>query len=206
MTNQLFSQDLECDCDSMEITEENIYKCEYQYFGNGSKLYWQWNCDSAWLTFENKEKLILKSCESETVYGCQKAGLGFLKEYPNYLLFQYEWTSGCCNSPDVVFISKENGTEIKRISKNQFVWGDIEKDYSLYFFDSTLTSLVVLDHLTDNEFSLGFEKNEVDNSAQINEVLSLTYLFKNIQKNKTELTFEFKSKDGNFDSKRIDIK
>ena len=68
LTNiQLYSQQLECSCDSMEIIEENRYKCEYQNFENGSRLYWQWNCDSAWLTFENKEKVILKTCENETV-------------------------------------------------------------------------------------------------------------------------------------------
>ncbi|WP_373397828.1 hypothetical protein V8V91_25460 [Algoriphagus halophilus] len=158
---QMFSQQLECACDSMEIAEENRYKCEIQNFQNGSQLYWQWNCDSSWLTFENKEKVILKSCENETVYGCQRAGLGFLKEYKNYLLFQYEWISGCCASPDMVFINKETGKEIKRIPHEQFVWGDIEKDYLLYFSDSTFTSLILLDHLTDKKINLNLPLNKL---------------------------------------------
>jgi hypothetical protein len=190
----------------MNIAEENQYNCEYQNFQNGSRLYWQWNCDSAWLTFENNEKLLLKSCEDETVYGCQRAGLGFLKEYPSYLLFQYEWISGCCASPDILFISKKTGKEIERITQDLFVWGDIENDYLLYFSDTTFTSLVYLNHLTDKKYNIQFEPNKIDSLAQTREVLRLTELFENIQKNEDELTFELKLKNGEMIKKRIEIK
>ena len=148
----------------MEIAEENGQKCEFQNFQNGSRLYWQWNCDSSWLTFENKEKVILKSCENETVYGCQRAGLGFLKEYKHYLLFQYEWISGCCASPDMVFINKETGKGIKRISQGQIVWGKREKDYQLYFSDSPFTALVLIVLLTYKKFKLEFPRKKIDKS------------------------------------------
>lgn len=203
---KIFSQQLECACDNMKIAEENRYKCETQYFQNGSSLYWQWNCDSSWLTFENKEKVILKSCENETVYGCQRAGLEFLKEYNNYLLFQYKWITGCCASPDMVFISKETGKEIERISQEQFVWGDTDKDYLLYFSDSTYTSLILLDHLTDKKNKLEFAPNQIDNSVIVNQVLRLTDLFENIEKNENLLTFDFRSDDGALTSKRIEMK
>ncbi len=188
------------------MAEENRYECEYQSFQNGSRLYWQWNCDSAWLTFENKETVILKSCKNETVYECQRTGLGFLKEYPNYLLFQYQWTSGCCASPDIIFISKESGKEINRISQDQFVWGDLEKDYLLYFSDSSSTSLTLLDNLTEKVYKMEFHANEIDKSIRENQVLQLTDLFKNIQKTDKALTFEFVSFRGNLEQKRIEIK
>jgi hypothetical protein len=190
----------------MEIAEENRYKCDFENFQNGSRLYWQWNCDSTWLTFENKQKVILKTCENETVYGCQRAGLGFLKEYPDYLLFQQEWISGCCVSPDIVFISKKTGKEIKRIPKDQFVWGDIENDYLLYFSDTSLTSLVYLDHFTEKKYKMEFNPNQIDNSAHKNQVLRLTDLFENIQKNENELTFELKLDNGEMAKRRIELK
>ena len=203
---QLYSQQLECFCDSMEIIEENRYKCEYQNFENGSRLYWQWNCDSAWLTFENKEKVILKTCENETVYGCQRGGLGFLKEYPNYLLFQHKWISGCCDSPDMIFLNKETGMELKRIPKDQFVWGDIEKDYLLYFSDTTFTSLILLDHMTDKMYTMKFESNQIENSLGKNQVMRLTDLFENIEKDENELVLEFRSDNGKMTQKRIKLK
>lgn len=204
--NQLYSQKLECDCDSMEIAEENLYKCEYQNFENGSRLYWQWNCDSAWLTFENKEKVILKTCENETIYSCQRTGLSFLKEYPNYILFQHKWISGCCASPDIVFISKETGKEIDRVLQDQFVWGDIEQNYLLYFSDTTFTSLIMLNHLTDKKYLMKFAPNQIENSARQNKVLRLTDLFKNIEKNENELGFILRLDNGQMTQKRIELK
>ncbi|GAA0880120.1 hypothetical protein GCM10009119_30900 [Algoriphagus jejuensis] len=153
--------------------------------------------------FENNEKVVLKSCENETVYGCERTGLGFLKEYPNYLLFQYKWISGCCASPDIIFISKESGKEINRISQDQFVWGDLEKNYLLYFSDSSFTSLALLNHSTEKIYSLEFHVNQIDNSIRENQVLQLTDLFKNIQKTDRALTFEFLSEQGRLEQKRI---
>ncbi len=202
---QAYSQELECSCDKAEIAKENKYECDYQSFQNGSRLYWQWNCGSAWLTFENKQKVVLKSCENETIYECQRTGLGFLKEYPNYLLFQYKWISGCCTSPDIIFISKESGKEINRISQDQFVWGDLEKDYLLYFSDSCFTSLTLLDHRTEKVYKVEFHANQIDKSIRKNQVLQLTDLFKNIQKTERALSFEFLSEQGRLEQKRIKI-
>lgn len=112
-------------------------------------------------TFENKDKQVIKSCEVSDVYECERTGLHLLKEYPNYLLFNYKWTSGCCTPPDIVFISKENGKEIKRINNDQFIGGDIDENYLLYFSDTTYKKLIYLDHYTDIQYFVPFEKGEV---------------------------------------------
>jgi hypothetical protein len=42
---------------------EDIYDCKPVKLKSGSKLYWNYNCDSTWLTFENRyrKKNILDS-------------------------------------------------------------------------------------------------------------------------------------------------
>ncbi len=201
-----FSQGANCNCDQIEINPENQYKCDTIIFENRAMLYWQWNCDSAWLTFENTKKLILKSCNEMNVYECNRTGLNFLKEYPNYLLFQYKWISGCCTPPDLIFLNKENGNELKRISNSQFIWGDIDENYALYFSDTTYTKLIYLDNNTDKEYFFQFDNEQVNKSVTKNQVLQLTDLFKHFKKDDNFFVFDFMSSNGNFEQIRIEIK
>lgn len=200
------AQEPSCGCDKKKATPENQYKCDTTFFSNGAKLYWQRNCDSTWLTFENKKKLILKSCEKMDVYECQRTGLDFLKEYQNYLLFQYKWISGCCTPPDIVFIDKINGNEIKRIPNDQFVWGDIDENYVLFFSDTTYTHLIYLNNNTDKEYTLQFENGQIDKSIVKNHVLQLTDLFNNFNKNGNDFRLDYKTNEGVFKNLKIEFK
>lgn len=201
-----FSQKSNCGCDKKKINPENQYRCDTTFCSNGAKMYWQWNCDSAWFVFENKEKIILQSCRETDVYECQRTGLDFLKEYPNYLLFQHKWISGCCTPPDIVFVNKENGRELKRITNNLFVWGDIDENYVLYFSDTIYTDLIYLDHNTEKEYSLRFDKAEIEKSVAKNQVLQLTDLFKNFKKDENDFTFDFKTSEGVIKEMNIELK
>ncbi len=137
------SLESQCDCLELGLIEENQYNCDTTFFDNGAFLYWQLNCDSTWLTFENRQKVILKSCEKEMLLECKRIGLLFIKEYPNYILFIHEWISGCCTTPDLVFISKENGLELNRVSKYQFIWGDANLTMLYIFLIRLIRSLFI---------------------------------------------------------------
>lgn len=195
----LYQEELDCTC------ENKKYDCDILELENGAKLYWQRNCDSAWFTFENKNKIILKMCEDELFESCQKTGLNFLKEYPNYLLFQYRWVSGCCQPPDVVFISKDKGTEINRVYSSQFVWGDIDENYLLYFSDTTYTELIFLNHNSEKKNSIDFKSGVVLTSGKENNVLSTNSLFKDFILKESEFLFNFRLKDGSWVNKSISL-
>lgn len=205
-TLNLFSQNLLCGCDKLEINSENHYICDTTLFSNGAKIYWQWDCDSAWLIFENKEKIILKSCYETDVYECDRTGLIFLKEYPNYLLFQYKWISGCCTSPDIVFINKLTGNEIKRIPKDQFVWGDTDDDYVLYFSDTTFTKLIYMDNNTDSQYNIAFNKDQVTKSIVKYNIIQFTDIFEQFKKYDNFFVFNFKTAEGKFEKIKIELK
>lgn len=196
---------LDCSCDNRDMVEENTFQCSVLSLDNDAKLYWQWNCDSAWLTFENTDKVILKSCDQETVYGCDRIGLQFLKEYSNYLLFQYQWISGCCDSPDMVFLSKETGIEIRRIPKEQFVWGEVENDYLLHFSDTTLTSLVFLDHRSEKQYHVEFDTGEIEGLMNANNAIYVKDLFSNFQRSEDEFSFSMRSEDSGTTTHHIDL-
>lgn len=110
--------------------EENKTFCDTTHLTKGAKIYYQWDCNSTWLTFENKEKIILKSCPDIDPVLCSRLGLNFMKEYSSYFLFKHDWISSCGSPPDLVFINKENGKELKRISNELFLWGNLEDNYT----------------------------------------------------------------------------
>ena len=201
----IYSQKKNCGCDKSNLTKSNIFKCDTTIFTNGAKLYWQSNCDSSCLTFENKVKRVLKTCKEINELVCDKAGLFFLKEYPSYLLFEYKWISGCCDSPDIIFYSKEAGLELNRISKELFVWVDIDKNYLLYFSDTTYNSLICLNHYTDIKHVLSFDKGKIIKSLECNHVLQLAELFENFREENGCLTFNFKDFDRKIEQFKIDI-
>lgn len=179
-------------CFEFMSSEQNKDFCDTTVLSNGAKLYYLWNCDSTCLVFENDKKVILKSSNELDPILFSKTGLNFLKEYPNYLLFCHYWISGCCVPPDIVFLDKETGTEMKRISNDLFVWGDVDENYAVYFRDSSLTELIYLDHSTDKEHQIHFKQNEILTSIKANGSIFTADLFNNFKKNKTELTFDLK--------------
>ena len=85
-----------------------------------------------------------------------RLGLCFPQEFNNYTLFYERWISGCCMPPDMVFMDKENGLEIDRISIQVFIWHDYEEDYILSFTDSLYNSIEYLDLNTNKTRTTSF--------------------------------------------------
>ncbi|MGB1248038.1 MAG: hypothetical protein ACPG4Z_04075 [Chitinophagales bacterium] len=186
--------------------EQNQYFTDTTQLSNGAVLYYNWNCDSTWLIFSNKkEQVILKSCFDSDPIMCSRLGLNYIKEYPNYLLFTHEWISGCCTPHDLVFIDKESGKEKERITNALFVWGDTDKDYSLFFSDSTYTSLIYLNHKSDQKFIYQFEEGKVFNSVKKHSVLQISNLFDNFRNENEYFLFDFKNNMGNSEKVKFKI-
>lgn len=200
------SKDDTSDCYEFMHYEQNSYFTDTTHLRNGSMLYYQWNCDSTWLTLETDKRIVLKSCSELDPIMCSRLGLHFIEEYPDYLLFYFDWISGCCTPPDLVYIDKLTGQEIERIDYDLFVWGDSEKDYSLYFKDTTYTDLIYVDHLKAKRFKYSFEKDKVLESARKHSVLHIERLFDNYHRTADRLTLEFLNNTDEIDTIEIKLK
>lgn len=202
----LFAQKTNEDCFPFMQKEDNSFFKDTTHFSNGGKLYYLWNCDSTWLTFQGKEKVILKSCSKVDPILCSRLGLQFLKEYNKYLLFLYNWSSGCCTTPDLVFIDKKNGQEIKRITNDQFVCGDNDQDYSMFFTDTTYMELVYLNHQTNREIKFQFKDNRILKLMGEKEVLHPSKLIKQFRRKDDQMILEFVENNKDINEIRIEIK
>lgn len=128
---QLNAQNKQCYCGrDSSINVLSVY-CDTIKLSNYSLLYWQYNCDSIWLTLENDKgtKVILDNVSTEIYDIFDRGSFHFIKEFAETILFE----SGCAaNGPCLYYlIDKNTGKEIE--SFNQLICIYSENGYNFDF-------------------------------------------------------------------------
>jgi len=108
-----YGQVARCFCEKDTLMNGATVSCDTTDFDNQSKIYWQYNCDSIWLTLENKleQKIIIDQVQVDLFNLTFRLGYHLIKEFDQSLLFR----SGCpANGPcRYILIDKKNGQRIK---------------------------------------------------------------------------------------------
>lgn len=104
-----------CNCENHPELKK-IISCKPQIFKNNAKVFWQYNCDSSWLIFQNKHsKKKLFSLEKDLISLTNRLGYSNIEEYKHSFLVEYRVISGCCQSPEYILHNKNNGNVIKKL-------------------------------------------------------------------------------------------
>ncbi|MCB0538283.1 MAG: hypothetical protein KDE33_12240 [Bacteroidetes bacterium] len=131
-----FGQNNHCFCDKDTLMNEAMVSCDTTTFSNNAKLYWQYNCDSIWLTLENVngQKNVIDEVPDELYGYTYRLGFHLIKEFDKTILFR----SGCpANGPCIyTLIDKNNGKTIEQFDQlicidTDAQWNDAHK----YDFD-----------------------------------------------------------------------
>lgn len=132
--------------EKIEIDYDDIINTDTTILSTGSMIYWQYNKDSSWLTFETKqkEKKILNTMYDNLMGYTHRLGIQFIDEYPNYAFFIEEVISGCCTPPNLIFLDKKDGKKINTITSNQVIPNSDRDSFCTYFNDN-YDSIVTLD-------------------------------------------------------------
>lgn len=96
--NLSYEQQKQYSCKTDTLINQFTVDCKTIFLNNGSKLFWQFNCDSIWLTLQNQhgKKIIIDTVPIEYYPYANRLGYHLMKEYQNTLLFR----SGCpANGP-----------------------------------------------------------------------------------------------------------
>lgn len=105
-----FSFGQKCICENDSSLSE-IISCDTTEFDNASRIYWAFNCDSSWLTFESQtgQKEILFSLSDGLQNLTGRLGYIYAQEYKHTFLIQNNVISGCCTPPDFYVFDKTTG-------------------------------------------------------------------------------------------------
>ncbi|RZJ66343.1 MAG: hypothetical protein EOO47_25450, partial [Flavobacterium sp.] len=96
-----------CHCDK-DATLAQIISCNPKSLDNQAKLYWNYNCDSSWITFENKkgDRKIIFTLGKELLELTNKIGHTKLEEFKSTFLYANSVISGCCDPEDYYLYDK----------------------------------------------------------------------------------------------------
>lgn len=210
----------DCYCEKISYLKE-IINCNYIHFDNKSKLYWSFNCDSSWLTFENSEqkKEILYTFGDGTLELTGRIGFRYVDEYKTTFLIQNDVISGCCQPSEFIQFNKQTG-KIEKNLGNILYYSDDKKlpfaisltnssydDNKYQYFDGN--SLTIYNLETQKEFYYPLPKGEIDKACTDYSVLYPEKIFCASELIGTKLKLSYDLKIDNIDSSRtieIDLK
>ena len=173
-----------CHCDEDTTLSERV-NCDTIKFDNRAKLYWSFNCDSSWLTFESPKHLKNIIFSLGLVIYTGRLGFSYAQEYKNTFLIQNRVISGCCAPSDFYLFDKTTGQPRKNLGILIFYSQDKKLPFVISLTNSSYDTTLVID---DNSLSVyNIEKNktyyvklpkgEIERAMKNTEEIHPEYLF-----------------------------
>ncbi|MGC4102577.1 hypothetical protein [Ferruginibacter sp.] len=175
-TTAVYSQQCSCATDS-SLSE--IISCEKILFKNNAQLYWQYNCDSSWLTFVSSagKKNILYSLDDGLQIYTEKLGYSYAAEYNASFLIQNNLISGCCTPPEYLLFNKATGKEIKNLGSLIFYSEEIKYPLVVFIEPKKMNSLLFYNVNTQKNFSVALPVNKIATTLKKGAERYAEYLF-----------------------------
>lgn len=165
-----------CNCEENPELKDYI-SCEETVFSNGAKIYRQFNCDSSWLVFENKNlKKNIYSLDKELIEYTHKLGYVDWVEFKSGLLMYNKTASGGFYPMEFVLLNKNSGKIILNLGKGIFI-GETLKNPYLISLDIEKPMFNVFNLDTKKSAKINFAFARIDNTMKINEALYPELLF-----------------------------
>jgi hypothetical protein len=144
--NNSFGQ-YQCSCDTNQNMNDAI-SCKPIVFKNKAKLFWQFNCDSSWLTFKSARgrKEIIFNMSMIELTG--RLGYDYAAEFKTKFLITNYVISGCCDPPEFILFDKEKGSIHSELGPLIF-----------YSENYNYPIVIYLNHRNDNLIVFNVDKN-----------------------------------------------
>lgn len=146
---------------------------------NQAKLYWSYNCDSSWITFESRTgcKKIIFTLNKDLLELTNRIGHTEFKEFKSTFLYENKVISGCCDPEDYYLYDKNSGNLIKKLGRAIYITDNANTPFvisvtnSNYDDDSksNYNSLSIYNLETRKEFKFPLKEGEVLKGMNINQ-------------------------------------
>jgi hypothetical protein len=177
---------LNCNCEKDSILS-HIISCEPKTLTNGSKLYWSYNCDSSWITFEGKNRIkrIIFTLGDGLVQLTNRLGHTGFKEFKTTFLYTNRVISGCCDPDNYYLYSKATGKLLKVIdrviyvpdsNRIPFIVSVANYDYG-HGSEFSYNSLTLYNIDSQKSYKIAIKKGEIEKGMKNNKYLFPEYIF-----------------------------
>ncbi|MDI1233281.1 MAG: hypothetical protein PSX81_03245 [bacterium] len=186
-----------CNCLKDSTLAYSMPSCDTIQFKNGSLIYWQFDCDFAWLTFETVQgtKEVIDNFDSNLGELIDKLGLEFEAEYKAGFLMERPTCSGSDCPMIYQWMNANTGKTEKYFENVIEVYKDSIHHFMINFKDEEWNSILVFDMDNCDTFeivlpikSISMTLNSEDDfylhawdlfapAAVVNQQLCLTYQY-----------------------------
>lgn len=159
---QIFTQ--VCRCEQKSYLKD-IISCDKTTLRNGARIYWNYDCNSSWITFQNKnfqKKIFLLEEDLQEYSG----RLGFIQwtETKKHFLVKNKVISGCCEPLEIVLFNKENGNKIKKLGTLIFEKNIAQNSY--FFMLQDLNTVLLFKSRDDKTYTFSLPKGRLEKTLK----------------------------------------
>ena len=187
----IYSQKCEC---SNNPDLKNLISCKQTRFQNGAKIYWNYDCNSSWIIFENgKIKKKIFELDKQSIEYSGRLGYRNWREYKNAFLIENSLVSGCCQPSEFTLYNKNNGKKIAELGTIIFFKDSKENQFALTFNNN---NNLLFTKLNENKYCrIKIPQNLIEIALKNSNELYPENLFENIKFKNELLTFDIKYKE-----------
>lgn len=181
-----------CGC-SEDTTLSKIIDCKQKPLDNGCKIYWNYDCYSSRIIFQDKEneKRVLFTLDKYEMEYSGSLGHTDFQEYKTTFLFTNEVVPGCCTPPEYYLYNKNNGHLIKKLGRAIYVSPKKNLPFVVSLDEhivnkSVVHSLIVYNLETKKHFDISLPKGDIIKGRTNNNLIYSEHLFSDIELTKNQ--------------------
>lgn len=166
----------QCFCEK-DSTLADFVICDTTEFDNKARIFWNFDCDSAWLSFQSPkgdiEEIFTLSDGMQNL--ATRLGYSYVAEFNKHFLIQNNVISGCCSPPDYRLFDKSTGVELRNLGRIiyysddrsspfiiSFTGSNYEEDLVVGYYDS----LTIYNTLTEKEYKIAIPGGSLNNTLK----------------------------------------
>lgn len=181
-----------CSCSETPYLDDLI-SCKTTAFQNGAKIYWEFDCNSSWITFQNGalKKKIFELDKTEMEF-TGRLGYKSWTEFENSFLIENSVVSGCCQPDEYILYDKITGAKISELGTLVFIEISGKKPFVLTLKGND--DLLFTDLSDNKSYVVKIPKDKIDKTMKNSDELYAENLFGNVRMQNGLLSMELKYK------------
>lgn len=182
-------------CNCPQKTElKNLISCQPTQFQNGARIYWEYDCNTSWITFQKgniKRKIF--ELEKEFIELSGRLGYRNWTEYKTSFLIENSLVSGCCQPGEYILYDKKNGRKIAELGSIIFISNNKKSPYTLTL--KTNSKLLYTNLNNNKSYSIKIPNDKIEKTLKNTLELYPENLFENIKIKNNILYIHLKYKE-----------